>query len=61
MKSFIVKYDHIVFKPNTYGHLKREENWELKISANNLEEAKEILKNEHKKNPFYFTITEVDK
>jgi len=57
MKTFIVTYNHIVFKPSNYDLFKTQQSWKLEIEANDLTEAKEILKKEHNKNPFYFTFT----
>lgn len=56
MKTFVVTYNHLVFKPSNYEVFKQQQNFKLEIQANNLEDVKEILKTQHNKNPFYFNI-----
>lgn len=58
MKTFIITYNHIVFKPSNYDIFKQQQLFKLEIQAENENEAKEILKTQHNKNPFYFNIHE---
>lgn len=54
MRKFKVTYDHTVFRPHSYVEYKRQLNWSVEIEAENLLKAKEILKNVHHYNHFYF-------
>jgi len=54
VEEYIVKYDHQKFKPSNYKVYQKEKDFELKIMAKDLEEAKMKLRNEHNLNPFYF-------
>ena len=56
MKTFLVTYNHLVYKPSNYEVFKQQQNFKLEIQATDLENAKEILKTQHNKNPFYFNI-----
>ena len=58
MKTFIITYNHIVYKPSSYDLFKSQQAWSLSIEASELSEAENILKTQHNKNPFYFTFTE---
>jgi len=53
-REYIVKHDHQIFKPSSYKVYQKEREFELKIMAKNLEEAKMKLRKEHNLNPFYF-------
>lgn len=56
MKTYIVTYNHNVFKPSNYDIFKSQQSFKLEITAENEDKVKEILKTEHNKNPFYFSI-----
>jgi hypothetical protein len=58
MNNYRVTYNHINFKPSSYDLLQSQSMWVLNIKAISIEEAKEILKSDHNKNPFYFNIEE---
>jgi len=60
MKTFIITYNHNVFKPSNYDIFKQQQNFKLEILATDIREAKEILKNQYNKNPSYFTILEIN-
>jgi len=59
MKTFKVTYNHNVYKPSSYNIFKQQQDFILTLQSDSLENAKEILKNEHNKNPFYFSFTEI--
>ena len=59
MKEYIVKYDHQRFKPSNYEVFQKQKDFELKLMAKDLEEAKMKLRNEHNLNPFYFKFNDI--
>lgn len=54
MITFIVTYDHTVYKPSNYDVFKQQQLWKVEIIANDLQSAKETFKKEYNKNPSYF-------
>lgn len=54
MKTFIVTYDFTVYKPSSLTIYDRQNSFSVDIVAEDLTEAKNKLRNEHQKNPFYF-------
>lgn len=60
MNRYKIKYNHTVYKPSHYDTFKSQESWELKIEAESEAHVKELLINEHKLNPFYFTIEKIN-
>ena len=45
-REYIVKHDHQIFKPSSYKVYQKEREFELKIMAKDLEEAKMKLRKE---------------
>ena len=60
-REYIVKHNHQTFKPSSYKVYQKEREFELKIMAKDLEEAKMKLRKEHNLNPFYFKFNEIKK
>ena len=56
-QEYIVRHDHQIFKPSSYKVYQKEREFESKIMAKDLEEAKTKLRKEHNLNPFYFKFT----
>ena len=54
-REYIVKHDHQIFKPSSYKVYQKEREFELKIMAKDLEEAKMKLRKEHNLNPVSYT------
>ena len=51
---YTVTYDHSVYKPSNYDVYKEQQTFSLRITAMSLRDAKNILREEHNLNPFYF-------
>ena len=59
MKTFKITYNHNIYKPSNYDIFKQQQDWILTLEAEDIEQAKEILKKSHNKNPAYFSIVEI--
>ncbi len=54
MKLFTVTYDFSVYKPSSISVYDRQLSFSVDIEAEDLADARNKLRNEHNKNPFYF-------
>ena len=57
MKTFTVKYDFSVYRPSSLNIYDQQNAFSVDIIAEDLAGAKNKLKTEHNKNPFYFKFT----
>lgn len=58
MKTFTVTYDFTVYKPSNIDIYESQKKFLINIDAEDLQEAKNILKNDYNKNPSYFKFQE---
>ena len=60
MNKFIVTYNFNVYKTSSLPIYERQKAFKLEIEANNETEARQVLLNDHNKNPFYFKFTKIN-
>ena len=59
MKTFVIVYDHSVYRPSNIGIYQQQKEFEVEIKADKEVYVWDILRKEYNKNPFYFKIKEV--
>lgn len=58
MKTYTVKYNFNIYKPNNIDLYNQQKQFEVIVQANDLLQAKAYFRLEHNKNPAYFLFIE---